>query len=93
MNSLGHSNGIDGAITSLALSIYTSFGGHFIRLKKRSSDMITIEDIDAYSQEVRRAQAYDIKQRCKETGNCDTCRDKERGQPCPYAGNPVNWKW
>lgn len=54
--------------------------------------MITIEDIDAYSQEVRRAQAYDIKQRCKETGNCDTCKDKERGQPCPYAGNPVNWR-
>lgn len=54
--------------------------------------MITIEDMDRYSQEIRRAQARDIKQRCKETGGCDTCPDKERGQPCPYTGNPLNWR-
>ena len=54
--------------------------------------MITIEDMDAYSRQVRREQARDIQRRCRETGNCDTCRDKRRGQPCPYTGNPLNWK-
>lgn len=54
--------------------------------------MITIENIEEYSREVRRAQVRDISQRCKATGNCDTCLDKERGQPCPYAGNPLNWR-
>lgn len=53
--------------------------------------MITIENLEELSQEIRRTQAREIKQRCRATGNCDTCRDKERGQPCPYAGNPVNW--
>lgn len=54
--------------------------------------MITIEDLDEYSRQVRREQARDIRYRCKATGSCDTCRDKQRGQPCPYTGNPVNWK-
>lgn len=54
--------------------------------------MITIEDMDRYSRQVYKEQARNISQRCKETGNCDTCRDKERGQPCPYTGNPLNWR-
>ena len=54
--------------------------------------MITIENLDEYSREVRKAQARDMSQRCRAIGNCDTCKDKERGQPCPYTGNPVNWR-
>lgn len=54
--------------------------------------MITIENLDELSQEIRRTQAQEIKRRCRATGNCDTCLDKERGQPCPYAGNPLNWR-
>lgn len=54
--------------------------------------MITIEDMDNYSREVRKEQARDISRRCRETGSCDTCPDKKRGQPCPYTGNPLNWK-
>lgn len=53
---------------------------------------ITIENIDEYSREIRKAQVRDIKQRCKATGNCDTCKDKERGQLCPYTGSPMNWR-
>lgn len=54
--------------------------------------MITIENLDELTKEIRKEQARDISRRCRETGNCDTCPDKERGQPCPYTGNPLNWK-
>lgn len=54
--------------------------------------MIMIENIEDVSRDIRREQARDIQHRCRETGNCDTCRDKQRGQPCPYTGNPLNWK-
>ncbi len=54
--------------------------------------MITIENLDEYSREVRKAQAWDMSQRCRAIGNCDTCKDKERGQLCPYRGSPMNWR-
>jgi len=60
--------------------------------KRGGSNMITIENMDEYSREIRKTRARDIRDNCKATGNCDTCRDKERGQPCPYTGNPVNWR-
>lgn len=42
--------------------------------------------------ELRLKFAQILKQHCKETGNCDACADKKRGQPCPYRGNPINWR-
>lgn len=54
--------------------------------------MITIENMDELARDARRAHAQDIQRNCKETGNCETCADKERGQPCPYRGNPINWR-
>lgn len=54
--------------------------------------MITVEKIEDITPDMRMMYARAIKQHCKETGNCGTCKDKERGRPCPYAGNPMNWK-
>lgn len=54
--------------------------------------IITIEKIENITPGMRFMYAQAIKQHCKETGNCEICEDKERGQPCPYAGNPINWK-
>lgn len=54
--------------------------------------MITIENMDELSREIRKEQARDIKHDCWATGSCDTCKDKERGQPCPYRGSPMNWR-
>lgn len=54
--------------------------------------MITIENMDELARDTRMAHAREIRQNCKETGNCETCADKERGKPCPYRGNPINWR-
>lgn len=54
--------------------------------------MITIENIDELARDARMAHAREIQQNCKETENCETCVDKERGKPCPYRGNPINWR-
>lgn len=54
--------------------------------------MITIENLDELARDIRMAHAWEIHQNCKETGNCETCVDKERGKPCPYRGNPINWR-
>ncbi|MCI9388360.1 MAG: hypothetical protein HFH54_01580 [Lachnospiraceae bacterium] len=54
--------------------------------------MITIENMDDLSRQIRLEHAQDIKRNCRATGNCDTCRDKERGQLCPYTGSPMGWR-
>lgn len=53
---------------------------------------ITIENLDELARDARMEHAREIQQNCKETGSCETCADKKRGQPCPYKGNPINWR-
>lgn len=59
-------------------------------------EIVDMVDLDSRSvhitSELRKAFARILKQHCKATGNCDTCKDRVQRQVCPYKGNPVNWR-